>query len=420
MAIVMAISLGLAMGMAALVFDMAFVRLARLQMQNAADAAAHAAMYKYRQDMSTQSGAVAMAKSIAASNTVLGRPVTLMDSDVVFGVWNTLAYPTTTFTPSSEPNAITVNARISDPKASAGAVDLSFGKVLGVKEAYVARSGIAAFRTRGIVIGMDVTGSFIFPPTDPPIYKARTGALDFLKKMSDMNVSGDRIGMQMFTGRADTMTAIMPVKGNYSSISNAWKDIHVCQKPAPYTPGGGWPPAPQGPDDTDMPRCWERDDGLNYPTPGPTSNQGAVLKAAKNELLTNPSPYEMPIVVMITDGEPMCCTHREGGGLCSSLPPGTPCCDSGVICSGTPACACAKGLRDYGIAQANALHDAGISIFVISYIDPGMDPPRMTAVVNYNASLARGIGKAYASPDADDIGKALTDIANSIPVTIVK
>ena len=421
MVVVMAISLAVIMGFAALAFDLAFVRLARFQMQNATDAAAHAAMHVYQRDQPTQDTAVAIAKGVAAANTVLGNSVTLLDSDVVFGVWDARYYPATTFTPNGlEPNAVTVNGRIFDPKASAGHVDLTFGKAIGFKEAYVARSGIAAFRTRGVIIGMDVTGSFIYPPDDPPVYKARTASLNFLKKMYDTHVTGDRIGMQLFTGRSETMTAIKSVKDNYYSIDAAWKDIHICQKPAPYTPFGGWPPAPAGPDDPDMPLCWARDDGLSYPTPGPTSNPGAVLKAAGNELLTNASPYEMPIVVLITDGEPMCCTSQQGGNLCNLVPAGTPCCDSGVICAGTPACACAQGLRDYGIAQANALASAGISVFTISYLDPTMDPARKTAVINYNASLVRGIGKAYSNSDANQIGVALTEIANAIPVTLVK
>ncbi|HET6282873.1 MAG TPA: pilus assembly protein TadG-related protein [Polyangia bacterium] len=418
MVVVMAITLAVVMGFAALAFDLAYVRLARMQMQNATDAAAHAAMHKYRMKQPDQTAAVATAKAVAAANTVLGNSVTLLDSDIVFGVWDTRYYPSTTFSPTTvDPNAITINGRISDPKASAGSVDTTFGKVIGFTQASVARSGIAAFRTRGIEIGLDVTGSFIYPAADPPVYQARTAALNFLDAMHDMNVTGDRIGMQLFTGKAQQVTPIQSVKDNYNSISDAWKKVHICQKPG-Y---GGWPPAPQGPDDPLMPLCWARDDGMAYPTPGPTSNPGAVLKAAGAQLLASPSPYEMPIVVLITDGEPMCCTHESGGNLCSKVPPGAPCCESGVICTAaTDVCNCAKGLRDAGIAQANALYSSGISIFTISYIDPGMDPDRKAAVIDYNADLTRGIGKAYDSPVAADIGKALTEIANSIPITLVK
>ena len=83
----MALSLSALMGMAALGFDLAYIRLARLQLQNATDAATHAAMVRLR-TTSDLNAARSMGVTVAAMNTVLGKPLTLDPADVTFGGWD--------------------------------------------------------------------------------------------------------------------------------------------------------------------------------------------------------------------------------------------------------------------------------------------------------------------------------------------
>src|SRR5690242_11758651 len=83
-AVLMTLCLTILLGFAALGFDLSYVRLGRLQMENATDAAAHAAMIVLRGTNDTTQARDA-AIDIAHRHEVLGQPMKLTAADIVFG-----------------------------------------------------------------------------------------------------------------------------------------------------------------------------------------------------------------------------------------------------------------------------------------------------------------------------------------------
>jgi hypothetical protein len=336
------------------------------------------------------------AVTVAASNSVLGKPVLLQSADIVFGGWD---FAHGTFLANALPaNAVTVNGRRSDTTASDGFVSLSFGRVLGFSQAAVGRTSVGAFRIRDLVIEMDVTGSFLNNMDNA--VRADVAMLDY---MQSLNIPSDQIGMDVFVGSALQVTPLQNLKNNYSAIRAQWwgdglsalntakgSGITVCNKTGQDAtwPNHNW-----------MPHCWDGGE------PGffAGTNQGAALKAGADKLIAQVNNYETRVIVLVTDGSPMCCPVPQGGGCAD----GAACADSG------PLCTCAKHVAQYGRDMADYAAANDIGIFTVVF---GNDP----VGVAYGASLTRGIGQAYSTPDSTQLQSILLDIAGRIPVALVK
>lgn len=374
------------LGFAALSVDLAYVRFARLQLQNATDAAAHAAMVRLHAPDGTIAKASAAAIAVAAQNRVWGKPLVLQSQDIVFGGWD---FSAKTFTANVSPaNAAQVNGTRSALAGVNGAVGLTFGRVLGKSSVDLIHQGTAAYRIRTIVVAQDITGSF-WSNIDP----AWQADITLLDALHSYNVPADRIGMQLFTGDATLFTALTKLQTGYNTVRSQWmgdgklfrdttktSGITLCNKLDinPYDDIAfrhAW-----------MPKCSTGGDG---------TNQGAAIQKATAQLLAQTQPYETRVIVLITDGKAECCTQS-----------GTT-----VTCSSTSACA--TGRAQYGVDMADAADDNNISIFTVSL---GADPQQSA----YNASLVRGVGAAYDTPDATQLGTILTKIAGTIPIALVK
>ena len=384
-AILMAICLMTFMGFAALGVDLAYVRYARLQLQNATDAASHAALVRLRATGRT-SDARDMAIAVAAQNRVWGKPFILQSQDITFGGWD---FAAKSFTANvSPPNAVQVQGTRSALTGANGAVGLTFGRVLGTSSINLAHTGTTAYRIRSIVVAQDITGSF-WSNIDPA-WDADVTMLDALRAF---NVPADRIGMQLFTGDSTQFTALTNLTTGYNTVRGQWRGdgklfrdttkqtgISLCNKLDinPYDDIAfrhAW-----------MPSCSAGGDG---------TNQGAAIQRATAQLLAQSQPYETRVIVLITDGRPECCT-RSGNT---------------VTCSATSACANTRAQN--GVAMADAADDNDISIFTVSL---GADQQQAA----YNASLVRGLGVAYDTPDASDLASILTTIAGKIPIAMVR
>lgn len=384
-AILMAVCMTVFFGFAALGFDLAYVRYARLQLQNATDAAAHAALVRLRAT-ANQGSARAMAKSVAAQNRVWGKALTLLDSEISFGSWD---FSSKVFTQGVSPgNSVQVNGTRSAVTGVNGAIKLTFGRILGKNSVDLGHTGTAAFRIRSIVVAQDITGSFA-----GDIDAARAADVIMLDALRSYNVPADRIGMQLFTGDGSQFTALTNLQTNYNAVRAQWQGdgkassdptktsgITLCNKldldPAVGAPfNHPW-----------VPHCSAGGDG---------TNQGAAIKRARDQLLAQSQPYETRVIVLITDGEPACCT---GAGA-------WPSCTTGG--------ACADGRAQYGVDMADAAYAAGINIFTVSF-------GASVSQAVYNASLARGIGEAYDTPDSSELGAILTVIAGTIPISLVR
>jgi Flp pilus assembly protein TadG len=384
-AILMAVCLMTFMGFAALAVDLTYVRYARLQLQNATDAASHAALVRLRATGST-SQARSMAISVAAQNRVWGKTFVLQNQDITFGGWD---FANKTFTANvSPPNAVQVNGTRSALAGANGAINLTFGRVLGNNSVNLAHNGTTAYRIRSIVIAQDITGSF-WSNIDPA-WQADVTMLDALYAF---RIPADRIGMQLFTGDGTQFTALTNLQSGYNTVHGQWQGdgklfrdttktsgISLCNKLDinPYDDIAfrhAW-----------MPACSTGGDG---------TNQGAAIQRATTQLLAQSQPYETRVIVLITDGNAECCT-RSG---------------TTVTCDSTSACSLNRA--QYGVAMADAADDNDISIFTVSL---GAN----AAQTAYNASLVRGIGVAYDTPDSSQLASILTTIAGTIPIAIVK
>jgi hypothetical protein len=381
----MGVCLSALLGFAAFGFDLTYLRYARLELQNATDAAAHAALVRLR-----ATGSLAQAQqaaiTVAGQNRVWGSPLTLRTQDITFGGWD---FTGRRFQSGVVPaNAVQVVGARSTTVGTNGPIALTFGRVLGVKDASMVHRGTAAYRIRSILVAQDITGSF-----SGSIDQAAAADVALLDQLYAYHIPADRIGMMLFTGDATLFTPLTNLQSSYTTVRLQWKGdgktafdatkvsgITTCNK-LDLSPTYG-PPF----DHAWVPHCSSGGDG---------TNQGAAISAAIDALNASSKPYESRTIVLITDGRPACCTLSGGS----------------VSCSETNACAMARA--DQGTKMANAATAAGINVFTVSF---GADAAQSA----YNASLARGSGTAYNTPDATQLSTILSTIAGAIPIAFVQ
>jgi hypothetical protein len=374
------------MGFAALGFDLAYVRLAREEMMNATDAAAHAAGITLS-ITNDASQAQAMAISVASKNTVLGSPVSVTGADIVFGTYN---FGTKAFVAGgSPPTAV----QVTGARTSNGLVQLTFGRTLGYATANTTQTATAAYINRYFQLELQISDDWICD-----IDNAADAAVTFLQFLNGPGGSqGDWIGLDVFTGNTKTMTNQMNIRTRYALdilpvwqrdattlgiVQGSWpgktppappqtKGIAVCAKDnapsytfagppvLPASPGGyrqcppvskvGVLPTAQQyayPNHSWVQKC---SDG------GPAglfagTDLGTAIHDGMAKIQAVAQTYEPKALIIITDGVPMACTGIGGGSLCGHTykgdgvtPPSgkvdtdywDPCCAAGLTCGST-------------------------------------------------------------------------------------
>jgi Flp pilus assembly protein TadG len=448
-AILMALSLTMLMGFAAIGFDLSYVRLARLEMKNASDAAAHAAITRLRSSATNYTGdALRMAETVALANTVLGKHMVLQDSDVVFGTWN----PTTQSFDSSgtPPTAVKINGVRQASGTNDGYVNLMFGRILGYTQSSITEDTIGAFVNRNFMVEMDITPSYICD-----IDNAVKADLALLDDLHAKNIGGDRISLDVFTGKATDIgeQSNSPYKGfsnirdNYAGIYRLWaggtmnyatfldggktSGITVCNKlddtgPAPK---GGQFDCPKGaanrnyPNNPNIQSC-SQDGPTGYATALYAGTDiGAAIRAGTAKLKSNSQTWEPRILIIVTDGSPMTCTAPGGGDICSNG--GNPCCADGfcnvanAAASGhqwrIDACNAAHQILDDAVAAAAAAAAENIDLFIIKITGTKTDVSSTWA-----SSLKQNKGTFTWINDATELAGTFKDIVGQVPVTLVK
>jgi hypothetical protein len=249
----MAICLTVFFGFAALGLDLASARYARLQLENATDAAAHAALVRLRAT-GNLSAASSMAISVAAANRVWGKGLSLRASDITYGGWD---FGHRRFLPGVwPPNAVRIDGARSALAGGDGPIRLTFARTLGHGTVNMSSQGTAAFRIRSVVLAQDITGSFA-----DDIDNARDADVTLLDELHAFRIPSDRVGMQLFTGAGTEWTPLTNVSTGYVAIRAQWagdglptsdpaktSGITVCNKldldpayPAPFD--HAWVPA---------------------------------------------------------------------------------------------------------------------------------------------------------------------------------
>jgi Flp pilus assembly protein TadG len=379
-AIIVALMLVILLGFAALAIDVSYLRLTRLQAQNAADAGAHAALIELRR---TRDEIVARdrAVSIVGLNVVAGDSALLDPArDVVFGGWD---FDGKFFDPSADfVNAVKVTVR-RDGDSPGGAVPLMIGRVLGTDAAETKSTGssIGALRAREVMIVQDVTHSFA-----DEMSEARQADILLLDFMHENGFPGDALGMVSFVGAAEVWTPLGQIGSTYGSTRAQWLNLDWCNR-------NYWPftvlytelfhDAPQ------MINCSAGSPTVTYYQDSGT-NQGSGLELAIDRLIDTGTTdaHALKTIVIISDGKPQC------------VPEGT---------------ACDGEVAAFGVEMADRAEAENISIFSVS-MNETADPEQSA----YLESLIRGYGTFYETPDATELPIILEKIAAAIPISIVQ
>ncbi len=139
------------LGFAAFGVDVGYMLVVKTQLQVAADSSAMAAAANMS---GTQSQMDTVAQQFAAYHQAGGKAVSLQNSDIEYGLWDSTAR---SFTPSSSAgNAIRVTARRND---TTGGNTTFFGRIFGVKSFSVSASAVALGNPRDICFVVDLSGS---------------------------------------------------------------------------------------------------------------------------------------------------------------------------------------------------------------------------------------------------------------------
>jgi len=379
-AMIIGLMVPVVMAFGALGVDLTYYQLAELQTQYAADAAAHAAFIRYRSTGSVAEGRAA-ADYVLARDLVAGRPADV--DSIQFGSW-----AGDTFVQSdTEVNAVHVDLS----RRGVNGITTMFAGFLGYDHLDTAARATTAGANRQIMIAQDITGSFA-----DDIANARAADLAFLDYMAARPYPQDMIGMTAFVGgvRATPWSPLQPIQ-DASAIRSHWQELDWCNcDPAALQAyyGNSWwycasrtmCPIPTwqaycnayvGGSNTRaaMPDCW---------SVGTNTAPGPGIRQAADELLSQGTDRSFRGIILVSDG--------------------LPCCGSQTA----PRQQAAIDAADY--AWAN-----GISVWTVGFNKGGGD-------FSFLASLVRGIGRSYETPDSTELQGILLDIASSIPVVTVQ
>jgi len=368
------------LGFAALGVDVTFMQLTKLQAQYAADSAAHAAFVRYRAT-GDQAQGVAAAEYMLSQNLVAGAPADL--KYVHYGKW----YGGLFVDDQIEINA----AKVRVQRVNEDAVPLFFAGFLGYPTISVETASVTAGRPRQIMLVQDITGSF-----RDDIDNARVADLALLDYLLSYPYPEDMIGMTTFVGGVEA-TAWSPLQYTADlgeSIYTHWQELDWCNchedaLQAYYGGPGGWCtgslcPVPswyeyclvygaghnQRPGVVD---CWSV--GINT-APGPGIDQ------AVDELVAAGDDRAFQAIILVSDGLP-CCGADTG-----------------------PREAAAVAAADR--AWANGIH-----VWSVAFNGGGGD-------FAFLQSLTRGMGRAYETPNSEELQAIMLEIAASIPVLTVQ
>jgi Flp pilus assembly protein TadG len=137
------VAMVLFMGFTSLAVDYAHVRVVKIQLQTAADAAARHAVT----GLPNATTATTYAQTAAAANKADGTSIALASSDVEFGVWDSTARTFTSVTGTWLPSATAVRVTVRRASSSGNAVSTFFGKIIGLNSVDVKAIAIAAIGT---------------------------------------------------------------------------------------------------------------------------------------------------------------------------------------------------------------------------------------------------------------------------------
>jgi len=213
-AIIYAVTIPIFLGFAALVVDLAYMRVARNQAQDIADAASAAAMYTLRRERS-RAAATVVAEQTCALNNVAGAPPRCASME--FGDLDNGS-----FQASANNQAV----RVTTDRMGGNAPGLFFARIWGKDTFEVGASAVASSRPLEVIVVLDITVSW-----DPVNFTlARNAAIGMLDTLATTASAKDRIGLVVFNGsygwEYTPMTSLVDT-GAISSVRDDWNELKL-------------------------------------------------------------------------------------------------------------------------------------------------------------------------------------------------
>lgn len=344
-------------GAMALSIDNGFMLTTHVQLQNAADSAALAAMGEVRGGL-MKDEAIAAAVAIANAHSAGGDPVEITPADVQFGSFDFLSR---TFTPGGLGgiSAVRVIARRTEGSPG-GPLDLFLAPVVGKDTANVAATSIAAIGSRDVMMVQDVTRSFF-----SNMEAARDALRDFSNTMSDQSIAGDRLGLVTFNEESIVEQGLSVLPDELSAVISAIDGFEECT--------------------SSFPPCF----GTNI-APGVNSAIDVFTNSSEN--------FSSKVIVLVSDGQP--CRIFDADE---------------TLARKEAALAARDRAEDEGISIFSIYFEAesdpnrlcqGVPI---SLLDP-----------DFMKKMTSGFGQYFETPDANDLDEILVSILTEMPLRVVQ
>ena len=219
-AILLALTLMILLGMAALAIDVSFLHTISYEAQNAATVGSHAAAMELRDGGGAVEIEAAMQAALAANN-IAGAQVDTSNVDLDLTHWD-FAGSSDDLSPFS--NAARVQVSLS--QGNGNAIGLLLGPLLGVTTSDIRATATTALRTWEVMVVQDVSKTM-----EPHMADAIDAVRDFLAEI--WNSPLDSVGMVAFDGMADALTLgspwtqLTPLVSNaaYMTIDSQWSGL---------------------------------------------------------------------------------------------------------------------------------------------------------------------------------------------------
>lgn len=375
------------LGFGALAVDVSWVRLAQSQAQDVADAASQAALIQLKRTGSAEA-ALHAAEQVVARNTVAGHPPALLEFDV--GTWDDGDFTVST----TNRNAVRVEV--------GRTMDMLLAPLFGWFQSDVRAEAISANRTLHVVLAVDITNSW----TQSDFAGAREAAVRFFDVIAGAHGPNDMIGMVVFTGRYGVAhTPLMLVNDAVDGgVRDVWNQLRTASKPGkPNTkhPNGCDVYTTNNftsPKDGCFPNMWRE-----YLDESGTDH-AVGLEMAKKMFEDNPDPAAYRALIVLTDGNPNgvgAHQQRNSAGYVETR------WDWVWANIGRNT----NQVKTDSVALAAELHDDHeIDIWAVSFV----------ADAWWMQDVAQGAGYYVRTTDPDALVPIFEDIAESLPLAIVR
>lgn len=221
-ALMLVVALIVLLGFGALALDVAYMFMARSQVQGVADGAAQAALVVFR-ITGDEDEALSAARSVVSRNRVAGEAPTL--TDLTFGVWDVVAEEPYFRPDADHPNAV----RAAVAREGDGSVGFLLSRIWGFTDFEVRAQATAAARSMQVAIVLDVTGSW----GERDFAGGRAAVLTALDMLATTASDVDEVGMSIFTNRYAweyTPFTDIAVTSNAEAVRDAWEVLNIASK----------------------------------------------------------------------------------------------------------------------------------------------------------------------------------------------